>query len=785
MSITHDAYPIWDHTREPDSWRIFRKSFEWDRTPGTVLEISAESTFDIQLNGRRVPIQQLSDFPESRTFSRVKADGFLKKGKNRITVAVHWNGESFGTSKPGTPYLIAAVRAGKRLFCTTDSSWKCADAVMFRSGLRCKVTCQLGFAYCYDANREKDLKWKTARQLDGSGIRQEMHLRPVPPLNELEPPPVELVQCGILRRTAGTGTFARRCMTDFLAPKTDSALFAGLEKTSFAETVTKSRLKLSLDTPLLQFRPLKDFPDANGYYVILDTGRECSGYFRLKIKTGKGTVLDIAHGEHLKDGRVRAVIDQRNFADRYICKEGLNEFVFPHRRLGGRYLELHITKVSGSTALGYAGIIPAELPLPPACFPETEDRLLQKAQALALRTLHLCMHEHYEDTPWREQSLYAYDSRNQMLFGYYGWGNWAFAENSLDLLGRSFDGERYLALTAPSAVQLTIPVFTMVWITALHEYILYSGNAGIFLKWQSVIERILDRALSEQLPEGLHSPGDGKKIWNFYEWNGILSRMEDPEQPLYNLYLAEALRAAAAMHAAAGAEKRADFLRKQAERIAALVKNRFFDRRKGFFRASAGDREGYDHMQILALLQCRLSEAERAKILSNLMHRQFRPAELSVMVYWIRALMQGSEASRAFLMRDLNETMDLFLNAGASSIWETRNGEEDFERAGSLSHAWGAFVPCWTGGCLLGVEPLTPGFRTFRVKPWCGSYTHFSGEVPTPHGRIRVSWKKTGAGIEVDVETPPGTEPVPESCPEFPIVRFRSARSSGNGKAGH
>ena len=33
------------------------------------------------------------------------------------------------------------------------------------------------------------------------------------------------------------------------------------------------------------------------------------------------------------------------------------------------------------------------------------------------------MMEHYVDTPWREQCLYAFDARNQMLCGYYAFEN--------------------------------------------------------------------------------------------------------------------------------------------------------------------------------------------------------------------------------------------------------------------------------------------------------------------------------------------------------------------------
>lgn len=48
-----------------------------------------------------------------------------------------------------------------------------------------------------------------------------------------------------------------------------------------------------------------------------------------------------------------------------------------------------------------------------------EDKTMRKIYDVSVYTLRQCMHEHYEDCPWREQALYTMDSRNQMLCGYY------------------------------------------------------------------------------------------------------------------------------------------------------------------------------------------------------------------------------------------------------------------------------------------------------------------------------------------------------------------------------
>ena len=89
---------------------------------------------------------------------------------------------------------------------------------------------------------------------------------------------------------------------------------------------------------------------ANGYYVILDLGKESVGFLTLKVDAPGGTVIDLCHGEHLDDGRVRSLIGGRNFADRFICCDGYNEFTYAHRRIGGRYIELHITNAAGAAA---------------------------------------------------------------------------------------------------------------------------------------------------------------------------------------------------------------------------------------------------------------------------------------------------------------------------------------------------------------------------------------------------------------------------------------------------
>ena len=58
----------------------------------------------------------------------------------------------------------------------------------------------------------------------------------------------------------------------------------------------------------------------------------------------------------------------------------------------------------------------------------------------------------------------------------------------------------------------------------------------------------------------------------------------------------------------------------------------------------------------------------------------------------------------------------------------------------------------------------------FTVKIAPGKLTHAAGEIPTPHGRIRVEWRKeANGGLVVRVGAPPQCRVIPQEYPEYPV----------------
>ena len=96
------------------------------------------------------------------------------------------------------------------------------------------------------------------------------------------------------------------------------------------------------------------------------------------------------------------------------------------------------------------------------------------------------------------------------------------------------------------------------------------------------------------------------------------------------------------------------------------------------------------------------------------------------------------------------------LDQGATTWWERM----PMRKGSSRCQAWSAHPTTFLSRHVLGVAPLEPGWKTFRVDPKCFDLAHAEGKVPTPHGDICIRWKKQSGAKKLDLEftAPPGTE---------------------------
>lgn len=521
----------------------------------------------------------------------------------------------------------------------------------------------------------------------------------------------------------------------------------------------------------------------DGRYFVVDLGRETVGFLEWEIEATPGTVLHVAYGEHLDDGRVRSRVGGRNFADRYVCGKGRHRFQMPFRRIAGRYLEIHVLGQS-PVAFFALGLRPVEYPTRRLGSFTTPDTLTNRIQDVAVRTLELCRHEHYEDCPGREQALYAYDARLQALYGYYAFGDFRFPEVSFSLLGRTLDEQGFLALTAPGRTSVNIPIFSFIWIAAVGEHWLYSGNPVLFRTFRSVTETILEKALARHdALTGLYHPPDAPEFWNFYEWTeglcGVIGgdSLQGRNFAGYNLHLHEAIRWQVWMLEQAGEKNAARKLARRRAALSAAIHRVFWDSAAGFYRSEVSPQGrlsgGHELIQALALHEGVGPAAARKRVITSLCTDCLSPSTLSSAFYLVSPVFRYSEKARTWLGTRLEKIWQDMILGGATSLWETTAGGRDFDFAGSLCHGWSALPVYYHQACILGVRPLSPGYAKFSLGGFPSRHAECQGVIPTPTGTISVTVRREGATLDINAVGPKNCRPVLLPCPGTLITRAR------------
>ena len=76
---------------------------------------------------------------------------------------------------------------------------------------------------------------------------------------------------------------------------------------------------------------------------------------------------------------------------------------------------------------------------------------------------------------------------------------------------------------------------------------------------------------------------------------------------------------------------------------------------------------------------------------------------------------------------------------------------------GTINHAWSGGPLTLLSQKVCGIEPTSPGFRSFKVCPQMGTLTEASAAIDTHFGKIEVSLKRKGKKIQVALSVPEGT----------------------------
>lgn len=743
MTIAEGSW-IWPSSFDdgPNQYMRFRHEFELNEgVAEATISVSCDSNYALWVNGEFVDSGQYHDYPDHKTCDVLTLTN-LRPGKNVLAFILYYQGAGSFQYLKGAPGLIYALKAGQQIVASGTQTRYCRDAA-YTSGPIARITGQLGFTFCCDG--AGDDGWRSIDYQMGDAWKQvsEADLKPFSarPVERVRPLPKIFIGERIEPRIAAQGVFLRRGSSD--------ATVAQLMLRDFLSSRLRGQI---IDGASVISREAA--ADADGVYLVLDLGREEAGLLDLEIDAGAGTVVDIAWGEQLAELRVRSHVGGRNFAGRYICREGRQRFTHYFTRLAGRYIQIHLSSMSRDVTLHYAGLLPVEYPLEVRGSFSCSDNLHQMIYDTCVRTLHLCMHEHYEDCPWREQALYAMDMRNQALAGYYCFGEYDFPAASLDLLAGGLKPDGFLEMCAPAEIAITIPVFTLAWVLAVSDHYRYSGDRDAASRWWPTVKFILDKR-AEEAGAGLLPIPRGDRYWHFYDWAEGLTgheqeqnaRHAQTDEPQYdaplNMFYSLALEASAGLAEVVGDEETKNAFLSRAAALKPLVHGEFWDEKDQSYITFGGvgaPLHRCELVQALAILAgvCDSPKASTLRERLSTADNGLVETTLSYSFYKFEALLTDPAYGKRVFER-IAADWGYMLRNGATSFWETIKGEADFSNAGSLCHGWSGIPAYFYHAYVLGVKPSAPGFESVTRDPRLDLIGPATGDVPTPGGSFSVS----------------------------------------------
>lgn len=118
-------------------------------------------------------------------------------------------------------------------------------------------------------------------------------------------------------------------------------------------------------------------------------------------------------------------------------------------------------------------------------------------------------------------------------------------------------------------------------------------------------------------------------------------------------------------------------------------------------------------------------------------------------LYVQRALFKMGQG-KAALQRAKTRYESMLSDTTETTLYEHWSG-------GSHNHAWSAGMNVIIGACVCGIQPTSPGFKTFKVRPNLAGFKQVSYRMQTIHGCISFEGKIKDGRIVVDIEVPEGT----------------------------
>ncbi|WP_430645008.1 family 78 glycoside hydrolase catalytic domain [Agromyces sp. GXS1127] len=516
--------------------------------------------------------------------------------------------------------------------------------------------------------------------------------------------------------------------------------------------------------------------------VVYDFGQNFAGVIRARIRGTRGQTIVFRHAEVLVDGElfVKSLRTAKATAT-YTCVDGEQEYSPKHTYMGFRYV-------------GVTGIDPDDLDLSALVLHSdlretgtftTSDERLNRLQSAVRWGGRSNLVDIPTDCPQRdEREGWTGDYAVFATTASYNFDMSRFLDKWLRDVAAEQGRGGGIPMVVPKAANPFPTMATSVWgdvcvLAPWAEY-LARGDLGLLRRNYPTMRRFLKAV---DWWSSFLSLGEHRNVWrypfHFGDWaapTGAAKEWIARGKWIGTAYFANSLGIVARIADLLGEPADAARYRAQRKHVIRAYRNRFTD---GAGRLGDEFQTGY----VLPLHFGMVEGVEAEGMAANLVRLiDENDGHLSTgfpgTPYLLFALSDHGRVDEAFdLLLQTDAPSWLYMvESGGTTIWERwdalrpdgtvniadlKSGATDEASTGgmvSFNHYAAGAVGDWMYRRIAGIEPVTGGYREFRVAPLVGGgLTSASGAVETPYGRASSSWTLDGDRFSLRVEVPVST----------------------------
>ena len=525
--------------------------------------------------------------------------------------------------------------------------------------------------------------------------------------------------------------------------------------------------------------------------VILDYGQPLMAMPKITFDAPKGIVVEMTYSDHLANGRVPAQPNGNamRYGDRYVAREGLQTWQPFEIKTATRYLQIVFRTGDLPVHVRSVNLISHEYPAEQRGSFACSDDTLTSLWKTVVNTAYLHLEDTFVFDPVRERTVYALmgEAEQQHLAYYAAFGDIAATDYNFrytirrqttcgmipfflgweNPAGFPFSFRR-LPLTSGTTMSQALNTYCLFYPQAVLNRHRYFGKPG-FLEEQYPALLSLTRWF-EQMSD--HETGLLDNVppivfldWpTFNKWTKATPDASGANFGLNALY-ARLLDDMAEIALALGQKNDAKQWQTRAAAVRECLRRTHWDAKRGLYVDIVLEGKPLDLFSELingmALLYDIATPQQIPQIVRELIDPKPDVTRVSPLYFYY--VMEGLIKAGAdqYVIRHLSESYHpLIASSDFPTLCEYWVGKGlDHPGMESGIHGGGSGVASTLTSHVLGIKPVKPGFAEVVFDPHPGDLQWAKGVVPTPHGDIRVEWKREDNGaILPKIEIPAGVK---------------------------